>query len=125
MNDFVLLASVACRKVNDGVSVKLTIRHNGSKHGASHYKAKFVNVGDIDHWIARTVVNVCSDVQHLELHAAIRALEKRHCALKNIVWELLRGSGYSVTLSSKPYYNSAVYTSVTVQNLILSKRSEA
>lgn len=121
MNDFVLIASVTCRKVKDGVNVKLTIRHNSSEHGASHYKAKFVHIGDIDHWIARTVVNVCSDVNNLALHAAIRALEKRHCALKNIVWELLRGSGYSVTLSSTSYYNSAVYTSITVQNLILSK----
>lgn len=118
MEHFFLNAFIQHRRVNDGVRVTLKLTCNKFTSGARTHKAHFVNIGDIDHWVARIVVETCSDVQGLTLRAALRALEVRHCCLKNITWELLRGCGYSVGMDNKPYYNSSVYTAVRVFDLI-------
>ena len=120
MTHFFLNAMVKCRKLSDGF--KVTVHMTSDKfNGGRAYSSRVKFVGDIDHFIARVVVEVCSDLNELQLHTAIRALEVTHNGYKNIYWALLKGSGYAARIESRSYYNSSVYNYIAITNLIGSK----
>jgi len=118
-DELVLTASITPRKLKNGFKVRVHVVCNKFTTGSRVYNFKTNFVGDIDHEVARLITNLVSDIEDLNLHTAIRALEVTHSAYKNIVWNLLKGLKYGVSTHNKTdYYNSSVYSLITIHPLI-------
>lgn len=118
MKELMLTAFITTRKISDGFKVSVKIHCNKFTTGGRTYHGRVRFVGDIDHWTARVIAEVVSDIEGLHLHNAIRALEATHCAYKNMMFNLIKGNGFAVSTTQRPYYNSSVYRTVDVWPLI-------
>lgn len=121
-NEIIMTANVATRKTKNGFNVALSVQCNKFTTGRRVYHTKINFVGDVDHWTARVLTELVSDIEGLNLNNAIRALEVTHCGYKNIYWNLLTGNGYAVNKRQRPYYNSSVYTLIMITQAIKTKK---
>lgn len=120
-DELVLTASVNCRKVPKGFKVEIVIHSSKSTSGRIRYHSLIRFAADINFWVARIIANYVSDIENLNLHSAIRALEVRHVCTPDVCLNMLRGSGYALTITSKQYYEAIVYKMFLITPLIKTK----
>lgn len=121
--EIVLTASVSARKTKAGYKARVSMHCNKFKTGGRVYHTTFRHAADINEWTARVVVETVSDIEGLNLHSAIRALETRPASYKSSYIDMLRGCGYGFNTTKRNYRDVVLYSIVSVQPLI--KRKEA
>lgn len=116
--EIVLTASVSARKTKKGYKVRLSMHCNKFTTGGRVYNSTLPHACDVNAWAARVVVETVSDIEGLNLHSAIRALETRPGSFKAVYVEMLRGTGYAFNAKCRSYRGTELYDVVSVQPLI-------
>lgn len=123
--EFVLTAMVTARKTKKGYKARVSIQCNKFTTGCRVYHSLIRHACDVNAWAARVLVEVTSDIEGLNLHSAIGALETRHGSFKAVYIEMLRGCGYAFNSKCRPYHGDELYDCIAIQPLIKVKKGDA
>ena len=120
--EIVLTASVSARKTKKGYKARVSMHCNKFTTGGRVYHSTIRHACDINSWAAMVIINTVSDIEGLNLHSALHALHSRPGSFKAVYIEMLRGCGYSFNSKCRPYRGTELYSVVSVQPLIKTRK---
>lgn len=120
--EIVLTASVSARKTKKGYKARVSMHCNKFTTGCRVYHSMIRHACDINSWAAMVIINTVSDIEGLNLHSALHALHSRPGSFKAVYIEMLRGCGYSFNSKCRPYRGTELYSVVSVQPLIKTRK---